>query len=82
MAKAVVEIEDDIRALSAEERRQLLRDLIAELDAPADKESGRRGTAPSDPENGFGMVKLESRGKPRRLSDFDAADLLRKNGAA
>jgi putative addiction module component (TIGR02574 family) len=41
MAKAVVEIEDEIRALSAEERIQLLRDLIGELDAPADPDVER-----------------------------------------
>jgi hypothetical protein len=36
MAKAVKEIEQEIRALSGEERIELLRSLIAELDAPAD----------------------------------------------
>jgi cell division GTPase FtsZ len=36
MAKAVKEIEQDIRALNGEEKIQLLRSLIAELDAPAD----------------------------------------------
>jgi Putative addiction module component len=36
MAKAVKEIEQEIRSLSSEERVELLRTLIAELDAPAD----------------------------------------------
>lgn len=27
-------------------------------------------------EDGFGMIKVPSSGKPRRLSDFDAAELL------
>lgn len=36
MAKAVKDIERDIRALSSEERAELMRSLIAELDAPAD----------------------------------------------
>lgn len=36
MAKAIKEIEQDIRALSSEEKIELLRFLIAELDAPAD----------------------------------------------
>lgn len=36
MAKAIKEIEQDIRALSAEDRVELLRSLISELDTPAD----------------------------------------------
>jgi acyl-CoA reductase-like NAD-dependent aldehyde dehydrogenase len=36
MAKAVKDIEREIRELSAEERAELMRSLIAELDAPAD----------------------------------------------
>lgn len=36
VAKAINEIEQDIRALSSEEKLQLLRALLAELDAPAD----------------------------------------------
>jgi acyl-CoA reductase-like NAD-dependent aldehyde dehydrogenase len=36
MAKAVKDIEREIRALSAEERAELMRSLIADLDAPAD----------------------------------------------
>lgn len=36
MARAVSEIEKDIQALSADERRELLRVLIADLDTQAD----------------------------------------------
>lgn len=36
MARAIAEIEKDIRALSLDEKRELLRTLIAELDTPAD----------------------------------------------
>ncbi len=36
MAKPVKEIEQDIRALSGEDKILLLRSLVAELDAPAD----------------------------------------------
>lgn len=36
MARAVKDIEQDIRALSGEEKTRLIRTLIAELDAPAD----------------------------------------------
>jgi hypothetical protein len=36
VAKALKEIEQDIRDLSSEEKLQLLRTLLAELDAPAD----------------------------------------------
>jgi len=36
VVRAVKDIENDIRALSLEEKRDLLRALIAELDAPAD----------------------------------------------
>lgn len=36
VAKAVKEIEQDIRSLSSEEKLQLLRTLLAELDAPPD----------------------------------------------
>jgi hypothetical protein len=36
MARTIEDIEKDIRALSGEEKRQLLRTLIAELDTPAD----------------------------------------------
>lgn len=67
MAKAIADIEDDIRELNAEDKARLLRDLIAEMNAPTDPK-----VAPSEPESGFGIVKLKSRGKPRRLSDFDA----------
>ena len=37
MARAIADIEKDIRALTTEERRELLRALISELDAPADQ---------------------------------------------
>ena len=37
MARAIADIENDIRALTPEERRQLLRTLISELDGPADR---------------------------------------------
>ena len=40
VAKAVKEIEQDIRALSSEEKLQLLRTLLAELDAPPGRERG------------------------------------------
>jgi AbrB family looped-hinge helix DNA binding protein len=33
----------------------------------------RRRTVRSDPEQGYGMVKVPPRGRPRRLADFDAA---------
>jgi hypothetical protein len=36
VAKSVKEIEQDIHALSSEDKLQLLRTLLAELDAPAD----------------------------------------------
>lgn len=36
MARALKDIEQDIRSLSGEEKVRLLRSLIAELDAPAD----------------------------------------------
>ena len=36
MARPVQELESDIRALSREDKVDLLRSLIAELDAPAD----------------------------------------------
>lgn len=36
MARAVTDIEQDIRGLSREEKVDLIRSLIAELDAPAD----------------------------------------------
>jgi AbrB family looped-hinge helix DNA binding protein len=38
----------------------------------------RRRVSPSDPAAGYGLVKLGSKGKPRRLADFDAADLLKR----
>jgi AbrB family looped-hinge helix DNA binding protein len=40
----------------------------------------RRRITPSDAAAGYGLVKLESRGKARRLADFDAARLLKAHG--
>lgn len=37
----------------------------------------RRHVAPSDPAAGFGMVKVVSTGRPRRLADFDPASVAR-----
>ena len=37
MARAIADIEKDIRALTPDERRELLRTLISELDAPPDR---------------------------------------------
>ncbi|MEO8467878.1 MAG: addiction module protein [Gammaproteobacteria bacterium] len=36
MARAIADIEKDIRALTSDEKAELLRALIAELDGPAD----------------------------------------------
>jgi len=36
----------------------------------------RRRVTPSDPAQGYGMVKIPTRGKRRRLADFDAAGLV------
>jgi hypothetical protein len=36
MARAIADIEKDIRALSPDEKRELLRVLITELDTPSD----------------------------------------------
>ena len=36
----------------------------------------RRRVTASDPARGYGMVKVPSAGRPRRLSAFDAAHLL------
>lgn len=40
----------------------------------------RRRVAPSDPGKGYGLIKIKSkkRGRARRLSQFDAADMLRR----
>ncbi|GMV93471.1 MAG: hypothetical protein AMXMBFR82_32490 [Candidatus Hydrogenedentota bacterium] len=38
MARAIAEIEKDIRALSLDEKHNLLRTLIEELDTPADRD--------------------------------------------
>lgn len=37
----------------------------------------RRRVTPSDPAAGYGLVKLKPRGKPRSLSEFDPAGLLK-----
>ncbi len=37
----------------------------------------KRRVKPSDPASGYGMVQPKSPGRPRRLKDFDAAELLR-----
>ena len=39
MARAIADIQKDIRALASDERAELLRALIAELDAPADADA-------------------------------------------
>lgn len=36
----------------------------------------RRRVTRSDPASGFGMIKVKSKGQPRRLLDFDAATLV------
>jgi antitoxin PrlF len=36
----------------------------------------RRRITPSDPAAGYGLIKLKSTGRTRKLSDFDAARLL------
>lgn len=40
----------------------------------------RRRVPPTDPAKGYGMVKVPSRGRRRRLADFDAANLVRRTG--
>lgn len=37
-----------------------------------------RRITPSDPAAGYGLVKVKRSGKPRRLSDFDAATLVKR----
>jgi antitoxin PrlF len=44
----------------------------------------RRRVKPSDPDAGYGMIKVKPRprgSKPRRLSDFDAAAMLGRRRA-
>jgi AbrB family looped-hinge helix DNA binding protein len=36
----------------------------------------RHKVTPSDPAAGYGIVKVKSRGRPRNLSEFDAAETL------
>ena len=38
----------------------------------------RRRVPRSDPAAGYGLVKLASSGRPRHLSEFDAAKILKK----
>ena len=39
----------------------------------------RRRVAPSDPAAGYGLIKVKpSRGRPRRLSEFDPAAMLKR----
>lgn len=42
----------------------------------------RRRVTTSDPARGYGMVKVPSTGRPRRLSGFDVADLLSRRAGA
>lgn len=37
----------------------------------------RRRVAPTNPVDGYGLVKVKSKGHPRRLADFDAANVAR-----
>lgn len=39
----------------------------------------KRKVTPSSVDAGFGMVKLAPKGVPRRLADFDAASILRRD---
>ncbi len=47
MARAIADIQKDIRALASEDRAELLRSVIAELDAPADANSEKAWLAES-----------------------------------
>jgi antitoxin PrlF len=42
----------------------------------------RRKVTPSDPAVGYGLVKVKAKGSPRRLSDFDAASMLKRKPGA
>ena len=42
----------------------------------------RRRVKPTDPSAGYGLVKVKSIGRTRRLSEFDAARLVRKQPRA
>src|SRR5437016_4326650 len=77
MARALPEIEDEIRALNDGQRRELLRTLIAELDGPAEPgveeawlDEGER----RDREIESGAVQTVSAEEVSR----DAAQLLRR----
>lgn len=37
----------------------------------------RRRVTPSDPAAGFGLIKVKSSGRPRRLAEFDVAMAMR-----
>lgn len=45
MATVIEEIEEKIKSLKPQEKTELLRSLIAELDGPADADSGREWIA-------------------------------------
>ena len=38
----------------------------------------RRRVVLTDPNAGYGLVKVKSKGRPRKLSEFDAARTIRK----
>ena len=42
----------------------------------------RRRVTPSDPAVGYGMVKVKKARTPRRLSEFDAAQFVRRSSGA
>lgn len=42
----------------------------------------RRRVTPSDPEAGYGLVKVKPSGGSRRLADFDAATLVKRGPKA
>lgn len=42
----------------------------------------RRRVSPSEPELGYGMVKVPSRGRPRSLASFDAANVVGRRPAS
>ena len=37
----------------------------------------RRRVTPTDPAAGYGLIKVKTKGRPRRLADFDAASLTK-----
>lgn len=40
----------------------------------------RRRVVPTNPVEGYGLVKVKSKGKPRHLQDFDAAAHIKRGG--